>query len=294
MQRYLLKKVLVFTVIAYLTTWFVAFIIAFQFQKEGLSNEQINLYHSIAALGPSIAAIITTYIFYGRKGVKALLLKINFFIRSIKTYFLIFSPMLFFTLGILIYAITKSEWYDFKEFAFNNWYSFKIFIFWLLPLLSYSIFEEIGWRGFLLPHLQEKYNAWKSTIILTVIWALWHIPFFFYRFNFSIAIGIGFFLGIFVGAIILTSIYNSVRGFLVPVMLFHFFNNLFSSFDKEMIVAVISMGFVFVAVVIYKKYGKENLSQLERVKNYFLLDFNSKNGMNKQPHNNSYKALGNK
>lgn len=146
----------------------------------------------------------------------------------------------------------------------------RYLIIWLLPLMTYSILEEIGWRGFLLPHLQEKYNAWKATIFLTIIWALWHIPFLFYRFDFSPGISIGFFFGIFVGAIILTSIYNSSRGLLIPAMLFHFLNNLCSEFDKEIIVAVLSTGFVIIAVFIYKKYGQESLSETYRTQNYFL------------------------
>jgi membrane protease YdiL (CAAX protease family) len=139
---------------------------------------------------------------------------------------------------------------------------------WMLPLLTYSIFEEIGWRGFLLPHFQEKYNAFASTIYLTLIWAAWHIPFFLYRFDFSVLISIGFFFGITVGAIILTSIYNSSKGLLIPVMIFHFLNNLCSEFDKEIIVAVLSTGFIFMAVYIFKTLGKLNLSETERTKNY--------------------------
>ncbi len=40
-------------------------------------------------------------------------------------------------------------------------------------------------------------------------------------------------------------------------------------FEKEIIVAVLSTGFVFVAIYIYKTYGKEDLSKIERTKNYF-------------------------
>jgi membrane protease YdiL (CAAX protease family) len=157
-------------------------------------------------------------------------------------------------------------------FAKLNWSSINPFIIWLLPLLTYSIFEEIGWRGFLLPHLQSQYNAWKSTIILTVIWAIWHLPFFFYRFDFSIGISVGFFFGIFVGSIILTCIYNSSKGFLFPAITFHFLNNFCSEFDKEIIVAVLSTGFIFIAIYIFKKLGTDNLSLTDRQRNYFISD----------------------
>lgn len=39
--------------------------------------------------------------------------------------------------------------------------------------------EEIGWRGFLQPQLQKKLPVSLSTLILSVIWAIWHLPLWF-------------------------------------------------------------------------------------------------------------------
>lgn len=270
MTKDLSKKIFLYTFIAYGSTWIIAFGIYSLYKNGGLSNYQLNLYHSFAAIGPTIAAFITTYFFYGIKGINKLIGKIRIRMPDRKTILFVISPLVFFGLGLLIYPFIKSTGYSFRHFLKLNWSTSNEIIVWLLPLVTYSIFEEIGWRGFLLPHLQEKYTAWKATIFLTVIWALWHIPFFFYRFDFSLGISIGFFYGIFVGAIILTSIYNSSKGMLIPVMAFHFLNNLCSEFDKEIIVAVLSIGFVFLAIYIYKKLGTENLSDMNRTKNYFL------------------------
>ena len=36
--------------------------------------------------------------------------------------------------------------------------------------------EEVGWRGFLLPHLLKRHNPFWATLILIPIWAAWHWP----------------------------------------------------------------------------------------------------------------------
>lgn len=37
-------------------------------------------------------------------------------------------------------------------------------------------FEEIGWRGYLLPVVQRRYSPLASSLIVGGIWALWHWP----------------------------------------------------------------------------------------------------------------------
>jgi membrane protease YdiL (CAAX protease family) len=42
-----------------------------------------------------------------------------------------------------------------------------------------ALFEEIGWRGWLLPRLSEKLGSVHAVILTSVIWAFWHLPFVF-------------------------------------------------------------------------------------------------------------------
>lgn len=39
--------------------------------------------------------------------------------------------------------------------------------------------EEVGWRGILLPNLQNKFTPFMSTLIVGIIWTFWHLPLFF-------------------------------------------------------------------------------------------------------------------
>jgi uncharacterized protein len=36
--------------------------------------------------------------------------------------------------------------------------------------------EEIGWRGFLMPHLRERMSLPLAGVVTGIVWALWHLP----------------------------------------------------------------------------------------------------------------------
>ena len=38
--------------------------------------------------------------------------------------------------------------------------------------------EEFGWRGFAMPRLQSRYNALVSSLIIGLLWGIWHTPLF--------------------------------------------------------------------------------------------------------------------
>ncbi len=45
-----------------------------------------------------------------------------------------------------------------------------------LTLLFLGAQEEPGWRGFALPRLQQRFSPVKATLVLGLIWGVWHVP----------------------------------------------------------------------------------------------------------------------
>jgi uncharacterized protein len=91
--------------------------------------------------------------------------------------------------------------------------------------------EELGWRGFALPRLQQHRNALNASVLLGLVWGLWHIPLYFVsgtgqfetiRAGTSPAFAIGGFVGWTIGlSVLFTWLFNQTGGSLIVVILFH-------------------------------------------------------------------------
>jgi membrane protease YdiL (CAAX protease family) len=51
-----------------------------------------------------------------------------------------------------------------------------VILFFLYNVIYGGLSEEPGWRGFALPRLQAKFSPLVSSLILGIIWAVWHAP----------------------------------------------------------------------------------------------------------------------
>lgn len=96
-----------------------------------------------------------------------------------------------------------------------------IFLFGLT--VSGGLNEEPGWRGFAQPHLNDEHSALTASLIVGVVWAVWHLPYFFIPITphsgFTFVNQIGWFLGIVFLSVILGWAYNNTGSVLIVMVL---------------------------------------------------------------------------
>lgn len=83
--------------------------------------------------------------------------------------------------------------------------------------------EELGWRGFMLPQLQKRYGPLVSSLIIGVVWTLWHAPPGIIEIGLvEWALGLPFYMATITGiSIVLTWLYNGSGGSVLLAMVFH-------------------------------------------------------------------------
>lgn len=185
----------------------------------------IPYHHAMGGWGPLIAAFIVKAVYDKEDGVWSL---INAMVKTrpvIYLFIALFSPWLISMIAGLVEGIASgvvpnlSGWGESKEFP-----AFHLPEFFLYNLVFFGFGEETGWRGFALPRFQAKYNALTSSLIMSVLWAIWHWPLFFYRAgydNMDLGGVFGWLFSMVTGSVLLTWLFNSTRGSVLICAIFH-------------------------------------------------------------------------
>ncbi|MDR1214943.1 MAG: CPBP family intramembrane metalloprotease [Propionibacteriaceae bacterium] len=141
----------------------------------------------------------------------------------------------------------------------------------LLPLLMVAMLvggglEEAGWRLVLQPELEKKFNYTVSTVIVAVIWSLWHLPLFFiqgvsqYRTDYGI-----FCIGVFGLSFALASL-RKITGGVALCVLFHCTSNALSSIfiTKQSVLgstvaAISTIALSYVVILLWKSKQRQRI-----------------------------------
>lgn len=180
----------------------------------------------LASYGPAIGAIITTVVFHEDLA--------GFGWGPGKLWFYLFAiafPFIFYLVFYGVFFLAGYFWVDVGLLP-GNIVPYLTLNF--LAMFILALGEEIGWRGFLVPHVA----GWTGSFVLTglvtgLVWALWHYPFLFSR---SHGTGEAFWSTIFtftIGVIAISFVYTWLRlasGSLWPCVVLHAVSDWFGSF----------------------------------------------------------------
>ena len=226
--------------------------------------------HYLAAFGPMLAALIMTWIGDGTDGLKELFGRITQWrVPAVGFLAALLSAVALFALSALVSWILGSEWPDLYLLGQVNYLPYLGIAVLPLWLATYGFGEEIGWRGYALPRLQNSHSALGATLLLGALWALWHVPTFFYLDTY-LALGLGVFpmfaFGILTGAIVLTWLYNTTEGSVLMVAIWHGVFDFISASKASdgYIAALMSAAIMIWAVVIVVVYKPADLSRHQK------------------------------
>jgi membrane protease YdiL (CAAX protease family) len=177
----------------------------------------------LALFGPGIAAFFLTGIRSGRPGMKSLW-RNGWQIKFEKKWLLpaiLLIPFSGLITWLTLYLLdVPIEWQYGAPPAMLVPIGLMI---WLLNAYP----EEYGWRGYALPQLLERFSPFAASIILGIIWGVWHLPLHFIPTTTQYVIPVWEFL---VQTIVLSFLYTwlhlGTRGSLFIASLFHAFGNI--------------------------------------------------------------------
>jgi len=133
--------------------------------------------------------------------------------------------------------------------------------------------EEFGWRGFALPHLQSRHSALTASVLVGLVWALWHAPLF--AFDIYAMNPVLYAVSVLAFAVILTWLYNSSRACVPAAILMHGSINASVNLPLQAVGGpstlpvpfggLLAGGFGFVALTLIAYYGPQTLSARDAV-----------------------------
>jgi len=193
-----------FLVLGCLLSWYPWFLFLAGYKGDGGPNP----------LGLLVAALIAAAVAGGWRGSMSVLRSIiRARMRPILYNAAIFIPILAVAAGLFLAR------YQGIEFAFKPPDWGDLLDRFIVAFAFVALGEEPAWRGFLLPLLQRKLAPITATVIVAVIWAVWHVPLMGGEFIWPVVPA--FLATVLGGAILLSWLYNASQGSTFVTMITH-------------------------------------------------------------------------
>jgi membrane protease YdiL (CAAX protease family) len=255
-QRSIDRPLGAFFLIAFAWTWSVAFLMIL---APGWVDRSIgpigpgNPLFFLAVYGPSIAAILVTVFTRGRAGVTDLLRKLGQWRFSPVWYLVVL-------VGVPLAAIAAGHLGEYALgidpaphlSAIPGWLK-------VLPIALFldpgPLGEELGWRGFALPRMVRRWGAPVASMLLGLIWGVWHYPAFRIpgmpqgALNFPVFVAGAIVLSVIVAWLVLRT-----RGSVLIAVLFHLaVNTSLGAYQPPFAMFVVVLGLAAAAILLFDR-----------------------------------------
>ena len=141
-----------------------------------ISRAQLPLVYVAALAGPSIAGLLSVGLMRGRQGMQDLLSRLFRWDVSPGWYAvaLLTAPVLT-TLTLLALSLVSPNYLPAIMVSGNK---MRLLVSGIVVALIVPVFEELGWTGFAIPQLRQRYSVVATGLIVGLLWGVWHFPLF--------------------------------------------------------------------------------------------------------------------
>ncbi|MES1045972.1 CPBP family intramembrane metalloprotease [Bacillus sp. Gen3] len=197
----------------------------------------------IGVVGPAIGAIVVNKQMDSNVQYKSFLKNIYYPSKRIGWYLFIVCIVIIFHMGPYILS------------GGNKIAPFSL-LFLQFPLfIVIGGFEEIGWRGLLLPELEKKISPFLSTLILGIIWSVWHLPLFLIQgtYQYQFLNFFTFMISTIAFSFILSIVYFKTRSIFMCIMTHAFLNSIAGVFviNESLLAEMIPLLFACIIFFIF-------------------------------------------
>jgi len=210
----------------------------------------------------SIAGFAAVYVESGKAGVKALWQRCIQVRAPIFWWFFVFMVPFAVTLGsIYAWGLSGNHVGPANTAALLTLFTPAL----MRNLTTGPLGEEAGWRGYLLPKLLQKYSALTASIIIGLVWGIWHLPLYIDGIFSTLSGASVFTLNTIFFSIIMTTIFNHTHKSVFVAVIFHWFINMlplavlnmFEGITLEEIYTYVTVGYALVTIALILLMGKE-------------------------------------
>ena len=150
-----------------------------------------------------------------------------------------------------------------NDYLHEPWYLFFLYI---PPMIIGGGLEEVGWRGFLQPALEEKVPFFLASLISGVLWSIWHLPLWFVQNASQSSMNfISFACYCIMGAFVLAALYKLTKSVFSCVLIHASSNALGGMFTENTLINPIGIKLIaiyliliFASIIIYTVVDKKN------------------------------------